>query len=365
MKRILIFAPTAPGSGITQYILNLLGHADLSEFQFDILSFHNPRLEKWAAEHGGRYFDLTVSLYKHPIQYRNYLKSVFSGGYDAVHYHLSSISTLRIFKFAKQCGVPKIIVQSHGVGLENSSALRQCVFQWVHKRMRKPALKYFDVISACSQAAADWMYGPDAAKNAVIFNNAIELDRFAFRESDRIEIRRKYDMEDRFVIGHIGRFSAVKNHRFLIDVFSSLCQKRSDCVLVLIGDGDLRRETEAYVKEQHLEDSVRFIDFQEEIEKYYSAMDLFVLPSLFEGLGIVLIEAQANGLYCIASSAVPRNTDITGRVEYLPLDAGGMEWVARIDQRLSDCHRVDSADMLAEHGYSLADQVRKVFAFYK
>lgn len=365
MKRILIFAPTAPGSGITQYILNLLNHADLSEFQFDILSFHNLRLEKWATEHGGRYFDLTVSLYKHPIQYRNYLKSVFSGGYDAVHYHLSSISTLRIFKFAKQCGVPKMILQSHNSGSDVASSLRRRVFENLHKLLRKSALKYFDVISACSKAAADWMFGEKAAGQAVIFNNAIELERFAFRETDRDSVRAEYGLEGKTVIGHIGRFSAQKNHRFLVDTFSALCQKRENCALMLVGEGELRRETEQYVKELHLEHSVRFIDFQEDIERYYSAMDLFVLPSLFEGFPIVLMEAQANGLCCAISDQITKETNITGRIEYIPLEAGSAAWADRIAARISDCQRVQTADILAERGYSLAEQARKVFDFYQ
>lgn len=365
MKKILIFAPTAPGSGVTQYILNLLGEADLSKFQFDILSFHNGRLERWAGEHGGRYYDLTVSLYKHPIQYRKYLKSVFSNGYDIVHYHFSSLSTLRVFKYARQCSIPKIIIQSHGSGVEAPTVLRHRVFEAVHKLVRRPALKYYDILCSCSEQAAEWMFGRAAAQNAVILNNAIDLERFVFCEEDRNKIRKKYGVGERFVIGHVGRFSEVKNHPFLLNVFSCLQKKRGDYFFMLIGEGALRVEIERYAKELGLSDSVCFVDFQEDIYKYYSAMDLFVLPSFFESFPIVLIEAQANGLCGIASNHVPESTNASGRIEYWPLEDGCEAWADRIDQKRADYKRVQTTNILAERGFSLAGQAKHVFRFYE
>lgn len=360
MKKILIFAPTAPGSGITQYILNFLNHADLTEFHFDILSFHNPRLEQWATEHNSKYFDLTISLYKHPVLYKRFLMKVFSGGYQTVHFQLSAISTLRPFRYAKKCGISNIILHSHNSRVDVRSALRRKLFTLVHYLLKGRANGYANTYCTCSPAAAKWMFTRKNLPRVQLLNNAIDLEKFAFSKENRQKIRQQCGIQTPFVIGNIARFSAAKNQAFLIKAFGQLRQLRQDCTLLLIGEGDLLTENKRLVSELGLDDFVTFLPFQADINRYYSAMDLFVLPSLFEGLPITLVEAQANGLPALVSSAVNPAANITGRLAFFNLKDGTESLAKELNGCISTAQRYNEIEKLVKAGFSLKEQAEIV-----
>lgn len=362
MKRVLIFAPTAPASGITQYILNMLGAFDTDAVRFDILSFRNHRLKAWCEAHGTEYFEFDLSPYKQRRAYMAYLKRVFAREYDVIHYHLSSLSELAILRLGVRRG-RRIVVHSHNTFTDVPSKLRRAVFGTLHKLLRGYACRYSDVKCGCSAAAAAWMFGR-AAKDAVVMNNAIDTDKFAYNEAYRAELRARYHAEGKRVIGHIGRFSAQKNQPFLLESFAALCQTDPTAVLWLIGNGELWNVSKQKAEELGIADRVTFIDFQEDIYKYYSAFDLFVLPSLFEGLPITMVEAQANGLTLLVSDAVTAESDLTGRVEFYPLAEGAAAWGARMAVKLQDTARAETAGQLAEKGFSLKGQAAALYALY-
>lgn len=366
MKKILIFAPTAPSSGITQYILNILSELESADMRADILSFRNDRLKKWTETHGTEYFEFDISMYKHPFLYRRFLKDVFSKGYDAVHFNLSAISTLTIFKYAKKCGVKKIIVHSHSSFSDLASKLRRTVFSNLHKILRVFANKYYDVKCACSVPAAEWMYGKKEAQNVLILNNAVDTEKFAYSKKSAEEIRTKYGVKTKYLIGHIGRFTVQKNHSFLIDMFNELCEIRNDCTLMLVGNGEFLQSIKNKVSALNLNDRVIFVDFQEDIYKYYSSMDLLLLPSLFEGLPITLIEAQANGLSSLVSDAVTKECDLTGLIEFYPLSEGADAWAKKISEMLENGteHKIAVSEMLRQSGFSLASQANVISKLY-
>ena len=366
MKRVLIFAPTAPSTGITQYILNILNELKSADANIDILSFRNDRLKKWTEENGTEYFEMDISMYKHPFLYRRFLKDVFSRGYDAVHFNMSSISTLTIFKYAKRCGAKKIIMHSHSSFTDLVSKLRRIVFSNLHKFLRIFANKYFDVKCACSVPAAEWMYGKKAAQSALILHNAVDTKKFAFNKVYADEIREKYGITKKFLLGHIGRFTVQKNHTFIIDIFCELCKIRNDCTLMLVGNGEFLENIKNKVREFNLIENVVFVDFQEDIFKYYSAMDLFLMPSLFEGLPITLVEAQANGLPSLVSDAVTRECDLTGLVEFFPLTESNRRWAERICEKLKIGREnsMDTEKQLEQSGFSLSWQAQVISKLY-
>lgn len=366
MKRILIFAPTAPSTGITQYILNILNELKNADALIDILSFHNDRLKKWTEENGTQYFEMDISMYKHPFLYRRFLKNVFSRGYDAVHFNMSSISTLTIFKYAERCGVKKIIMHSHSSFTDLASKIRRIVFSNLHKFLRVFANKYFNVKCACSVPAAEWMYGKKAVQTALILHNAVDTKKFAFNKECTDEIREKYRVNTKFLLGHIGRFTVQKNHSFIIDTFNELCKIRNDCTLMLVGNGEFLESIKNKVNELNLTENVIFVDFQEDIYKYYSAMDLFLMPSLFEGLPITLVEAQANGLPSLVSSAVTSECDLTGLLEFYPLSAGCRQWAEKISDKLANGRKnnVDVENLLQKSGFSLSGQAQVISKLY-
>ena len=364
MKKVLIFAPTAPSSGITQYLLNILGKMASEDIRFDILSFRNERLKKWAEEHGGEYFEFDISPYKHPVLYRKFLKQVFSREYDVVHYNISAISTLLIFKYAKKYSNARLIVHSHACSIEAQSKLRYIVFDYVHKFLRAFANRYSDCKCACSVLAAEWMYGKKAAKNAIILNNAIDIEKFSYNENYRNELREELGIKTKYVLGHIGRFAVPKNHSFILDIFEEVLKRNDDCTLVLIGNGELENQIKQKAKDMGLNEKIVFVDFQEDIYRYYSLFDLFLMPSLFESFAMTLVEAQANGLSSFASDAVPTVSNVGGLVEYLPLTLGSSKWAEKILKKLETCSRENVSDLIEKNGFSLSNQVKTLIELY-
>lgn len=364
MKKVLIFAPTAPTSGITQYILNMLSVMDTKNIHFDILSFKNHRLKAWAEANGTEYFEFDMSPYKDPKGYTAFLKNVFSKGYDVVHFHLSSIADLRLFKFAKKGGAKRIIVHSHNSFTDVPSKLRRIVFGNLHKILRVLANRYSDYKCACSPDAANWMFGKTKGKTAIIMNNAVDIEKFAYSENHRNNLRESLGITTKYVIGHIGRFSVQKNQNFLVDTFKMLCEKRDDCTLLMIGNGELINSVRQHVKDLQMADKTVFVDFQEDIYRYYSTMDLFVMPSLFEGLPITLVEAQANSLSSLVSDAVTKTSDLTGSVEFKSLSDGPEKWAERIDAKLENCERNDYSEKIEQKGFSLKSQAKVVYDLY-
>ncbi len=359
MKRVLIYAPTAPSSGITQYILNILSTFDTEQVHFDILSFKNHRLRAWCESHGTEYIEFDLSPYKQRKAYMQKLRDIFSRDYCVIHYHLSALSELAILKLAQKDG-RRIIVHSHNTFVDVPSKLRRTVFGQLHKFLRRRANRYSDVKCACSRAAAIWMFG-EAGKDALVMNNAIDTARFTYRDSWRQELRAQHGIEEACVIGHIGRFSVQKNQPFLLSAFSHM---PADYALVLIGEGDLMDASRQRAAELGLADRVYFIDFQENIHKYYSLFDLFVLPSLFEGLPITLIEAQAAGLQALVSDTVTADSDLTGLLTFFPLSAGEKAWSEKITALCDLPRQSNTEPFFAAKGFSLKAQTRALYALY-
>lgn len=363
MKKILIFAPTSPSSGITQYILNILSVLHTENVHFDILSFKNHRLKAWCEENGSEYFEFDISPYKQRKKYNKFLKDVFSRKYDAVYYNISVITNLQIFKSAKKYSNAKLIVHSHNSLLENSSKLIRFVFYYIHKILRLVANKYFYKKCACSLVASEWMYGKKNAKDALILENAIDAEKFKYNADYVQELKTELGIKTKYVVGNIGRFVLQKNHTFILDVFSELSKINDDCTLVLIGNGEFENDIKQKVKDLSLEQKVVFVDFQENIFKYYSLFDLFLLPSLFEGLPITLVEAQANGLVSLVSDAVTTKSDITGLLDFMSLSASAKKWAEEVNEKLGT-PRMDTTKIIYEKGYSLKGQAKKLYDLF-
>ena len=219
--------------------------------------------------------------------------------------------------------------------------------------------KYSDIRLACSYEAGKWLHGKN---DFTVINNAIETKKFAFNETIRRKIREELKINDNeFVIGHVGRFEKVKNHKFLIDIFKKYQRINKNSKLMLIGNGSLQKDIKEYVKEQQLEDKVLFLGVKTDANLYYNAMDLFVFPSFNEGLGIVTIEAQANGLHVIASNKIPPQTKVTNNISFL--DLGDNErWIKEIEQiRKEKVNRVINI----KEEYNVKYTVEKMLKIYQ
>ena len=213
---------------------------------------------------------------------------------------------------------------------------------------------------APSMLAAEFTFGKNRAhKDVHILHNGVDLNVFRYNEAGRQRIREEFVIEDKFVVGHIGRLNKQKNHRFLLDVFAKLQSIRGDTVLLLVGIGEEQEQICAWIKELDIEDKVILAGQRFDIPDILSAMDIFVFPSLHEGMPNTVIEAQATGLPCVISDTITAEADITGLVKYLPLTAPVSEWV-EMAMRMADFPRRDTSEDFRKHGYDI-ESVAKEF----
>ena len=202
---------------------------------------------------------------------------------------------------------------------------------------------------ACSDKAAKYMFG--TMDGIYIMNNGIYLDDFTYSKKSRIRVRNELKIDkNEIVIGHVAQFTKVKNHKFLIDVFEELSHKYGNVKLLLVGSGELFDDIQKYVKDKKLSDKVIFYGISKNVAELLSAMDVFVLPSYFEGLPIVGIEAQCSGLPCYISDSVTKQIDLTGNVIFLPIDKGIQPWFSSLSEVIMDIYRDTEAPKKLKRG---------------
>ena len=311
--------------------MELYRRIDRSQLQFDFVVF--------PGETGGLYPEIT-SLGGHVFECPRY-----SGGnhfafcnwwntfltehteYHIVHAHVRSSASIYL-SIAKKHGCLTII-QSHSIS--NGKGIPAVIKYLLQLPLRHIA----DYLFSCSDAAGRWLYGENAThkSNYSIIPNCIDCKRFAYSESVREAIRNELGIEeDCFVVGHIGRFHEAKNHKYLVRIFKEILNKNHNSWLLLVGDGELRGSIEALCNRFEIQERVIFTGARRNTEQYYQAMDVFLFPSLWEGLPVSVVEAQASGLHCIISDKITRDVQLTDLVEYYPLEKTPADWAIRAMQ---------------------------------
>ena len=221
---------------------------------------------------------------------------------------------------------------------------------------------------ACSDAAAEWLFPKRIyqSKKYTIANNGINIEKFRYNQADRIRIREKYHIpEDTIVVGSVGRFMEQKNHKFMLEVFKTFHEEKKNSVLFLVGEGKLEDAVRTQVKKLQLEHSVIFCGTTPYVEQYLSAMDIYIMPSIFEGLGIAAIEAQANGLPCLLSDQVPDVVKMSENVVFESLHNTPKQWSDQLEKFINK--RTDGTENISsiiDKGYSIQDTVRLMKDFY-
>lgn len=274
--------------------------------------------------------------------------------FDVVHIHGNSGTMLIEVVLAKICRVKNIIIHAHSTSTNHPI---------INGLLKVPMMHLADTCLACSKAAGDWLYGKHPY---IILNNAIDLNRFRFDENSRIKYREEFGVKEEFLIGHIGHFTPPKNHFFLIDVFCEFHKLEPNSKLLLISDGPRFEQVKAKVADLGLQDAVIFAGRRNDIAGIYSAMDLFVLPSCWEGLPLVLVEAQANGLPILASDVITEDAICTDRILYKSLEDGTASWAQQLRQ-IRDCQYDRKSDTHADisaNGFDIhmeADKLRNLY----
>lgn len=302
--RVLHFVSTlSRGSGVMSVIMNYYRHIDRDKVQFDFLHFiacEDSYMEE-IRELGGKIYciDKPGSSFQSIKQLNSFFR-LHAGEYTWLHNHEVYLTFL-LRPIAKRYGLEKFIVHCHATKYSDKT------LNAARNRILCLPIRFMKVERfACSEAAGKFLYGEKMLKAGKVFimHNAIDCEKFRFRPEVRERLRKEMGLEGKFVIGHVGRFERQKNHEFLIEVFAE-CKKEIDsCILLLIGEGSLRAKIEKKVVEKGLENSILFLTKRNDMEYLYQVMDLFVLPSLYEGLPVACLEAQVSGLKCIVSRTV-------------------------------------------------------------
>lgn len=342
-------------SGASAVAMNYYKRLDHEKLTFDFMLNEDldPKTRAYIEKNGSKIYIMPSLKARNLIKYVKALRAFFEDhDYKIVHGHIANSA---VFYLGLAKNVPYRIIHSHNTKASDVywKRFRNRVLTRFIKRV---ANRYF----ACSSEAAGFLFGKNA--DAVILNNAINVEAHSFDQNKRDAIRAELRLEGKLVIGHVGRFCVQKNHEFLLEVFSGVYSKNSNAALVLIGDGELYQDTVKKAENLGLKDAVLFLGVRDDVGDYMNAMDIFVLPSLFEGLPLVAVEAQASGLRVCLSDKVSRDANITGDAVFLPLDKAA--WVGSIlEAKMQD--RAESSQKIRGSPFDIETQAKTLVGYYE
>ena len=325
--RVLVLDTVMDRGGAETMIMNYYRQIDRSKIQFDFLVNrpYEAAYEKEIQELGGKIFRM-CPLYpqyfgRYKKEVREFLKA--HPEYQIIHSNLEERSYFAL-KEAKKLDIPVRISHSHNAprGFDLKSIIR-----YYFRANLKPQVTH---MFTCGEEAGIWLYGKKQQDHVIMMNNAIDAKLYQYHPAVEEEMRKELGLEGKFVIGHVGRFFPQKNHTFLIDIFAKVYQQNKNAVLLLVGGGELETEIKAKVEELNLTEVVKFLGVRSDIHRLMQAFDVFILPSLFEGFPVTMVEAQAAGLPCIISDQVPPQCAITDNVEIISLQQSPQQWAERL-----------------------------------
>ena len=346
------------GGGVESVVMNYYRNIDRNKIQFDFIcdedSTDIPYDE--IKKLGGRV--IIVPPYQKLGKYLKELRKVFKqNNYKIVHSHINTLSVFPLYA-AKKENIPVRIAHSHST-TNKKEGKKNLIKQILRPFSKKFATHYF----CCSEKAGRWLFGDKEYDkgNVYLLNNAIDLEKFSFNEKTREKVRKELKIDnDIKVIGHVGRFVSTKNQEFIIDIFDLLHKNNLNTRLLLVGQGPDMDKIKEKVKKLSLDSSVMFLGQRNDINELYQAMDIFILPSLYEGLGIALIEAQESGLPCIASTDVSMDAEVTKELSFISLKSSITFWVNQIQIKLKNSIRKSYTDEIEKQGYNIKLEAKKL-----
>lgn len=354
-----VFASLNRGGAETM-LMNIYRAIDRQEVQFDFVV--NTRAEEYAFEEeikslGGRIYYLPEFSIRNIFAYVKAWRKLISEHpeWKLVHGHhtVPGLIYIPVLKAMNR----KTIAHSHTAGSDGK--LKSGVKVWLRYPLRYMA----DFLFSCSELASKWMFGSKA--KVTVVKNAIDTHKFSFNARIRTEKRIEIEAGDSEILMHVGRFEDEKNHLYLINLFREYADVSPNSKLVLIGDGRLKSEVEKKVSALGLNERVILLGVRPDVASWLQAADVFLFPSLYEGLGLVLIEAQANGLPCVVSDGVPQEVNVTGLVEFISLTAPFAEWCKKIKSSVKAGRDNESPEKIIKAGYDVSTNSKTLLDFYK
>ena len=354
--RILQVVTHMERGGLETMLMNYYRNIDRDEVQFDFLTHRDTKAayDDEIESLGGKIYHLP-KLNPFSKSYLDALDKFFKEHkeYQIVHCHQDCLSGVML-KVAKKNGVRFTIAHSHNANQDKNLKYLIKVFE----KIKIP--KYADKLFACGDEAGRWMFNTD---NFEVLNNAIDTDLYTYNEEKAGKVKKEFGIENKFVVGHVGRFSTQKNHEFLIDVFNEVQKIKEDSVLMLVGDGDLRPEIEQKVRDLGLSEKVIFTGVRSDVNDLMQGMDVFLFPSLYEGLPVTMVEAQASGLKCIISDKVPLECKMTENVVVVKLEESPQKWAKEI-LKYEKYERQNTKEEIVKSNFDIKANAKYLQEFY-
>ena len=366
IKVLAIVSSDMASGGVEVYLNNVYSIIDLSDVQIDIFipgvvksNIYKDSLERLGCSfiEGGiessgrkRYFDIYKAI-------NDLLKKK---KYDVVHVNTGAITTEAMSLWlANKHHVETKIAHSHGTVITGGKA--QEIFRSIFRTI---VCRYSDYKLGCSTTANISLFGEKAAKKAIVAKNGIDVQKYKYDQSTRDRIRREYNWETKHVVGYVGRLSEEKNPNFLLKVFQVLHKKDEETLLAYFGEGDMHDDINKRINEAGLKEFVHLYGVKRNINEIMQGLDVLVVPSIREALGIVNIEAQVTGLPCVVSDVIPDEVDVTGKVTFISLEDSIENWSTKILQALTESKREDRSNDVINAGYDIRNTAKIINEIY-
>ena len=365
MYNVLVFGMTENPGGVESFLMNYYRRIDLERFHFDFLcnSYDPVAFEDEIHRMGGRTIHFT-SRRRNPLRFKRELESFFvkhAGEYQAIWVNVNSLANIDYLKMAKKYGIPRRIIHSH-----NSRNMDSALRGKVHGMNRRIIHRYATDFWACSQSAAEWFYRDDLMDRVVLVRNAIDLERLAYNDEKRKQIRAQYGLEEKFLIGNVGRLHHQKNQSFALKVFRKVLDRREDAHLVLIGQGEDEEKLKEEARQLGIADHVLFAGLSRDVPGWLSALDVFLFPSTFEGQPIAALEAEASGIPVLASLEGSPTAGLLDNFKLLSLQETPERWAEELLKLPLD--RADGTvitERFRQAGYEIHEEARRLTGLLK
>lgn len=366
MIRVLQILPGLNRGGMETFIMNIYREIDRTKIQFDFLiNCHDGDYVQEIKSLGGEVFYIPPRRegYENYLQNLNKFFRQNASKYNAIHYHESSLSSLEPLYFATRYGIKTRIMHSHNSKISGNK-LHYLTHALGKLSIRKLATNYL----GCSDKAIKWMYGGSGIlRKAELIKNGINTADFKFNLEKREYIRTLLNLQNKKVIGHVGRFMKVKNHEFLLHILKSLLMLDSSYHLVLVGTGELESSVKSLAVTLGIAEHISFLGVRSDINIIMQGLDAFVMPSLYEGLPVVLVEAQTSGLPVICSDAISSMSKLTDNYYSLSLNDTYEKWASTINQAIMNTDisdREKSIRNIVSAGFDIKNTTSRLFSLY-
>ena len=370
--RVLQVFTSMGRGGAESMIMNYYRKIDRNKVQFDFLVHRTNRaaFDDEIEQLGGKIYRLSPINPLFPKKYYEELRDLFSNNnqYSIIHSHLNTFSTFPL-KIAQEFNIPTRIAHAHiamnpisiRTAFKNKANSIDTIKKIIKLQLRRRIHKYSTHNFSCGEKAGKWLFG--AVKNVYIMNNAIDSEKFTYDSVRSKKLKKEFKLDNSIVLGHIGRFTYQKNHKYLLTIFAEILKNNLNYKLVFIGDGPLQDRIKEEANNLGISNNILFLGVRTDIPDLLQMIDIFIFPSFYEGLPVTLIEAQAAGLKILASDAITQEVALTTNISFLPIHTNPKTWADKIIE-LGTVQKKNEIELIKKGNYDILENTRKIEHFY-